>query len=387
MRAQLKSMPQIGLATGTLSAEVLSIVSHDLRSPLATISMATSLLDDLSRPAEERVQMVQMVKRATQRMDRLVRDMLEVSRLDAGAHAARRRPVRSTWRPCSGEACEAQSAVAAAAGLTVECEIPDTLPAVRVDCDRVHQVISNLVGNAMKFTPAGGRITIAARAADEEVEVSVQDTGAGMSAEDLGRVFEPYWQAQRTASLGAGLGLKIAGTQRGVSCESAVRRARRDARCCAGPGDAQHRRPVPRSTLSRVSSHSPRPHYRPAGAASMNPLCRFSPFPCLCASLALFPFPSVFARAGTTRKVIITEPSSTTSPSARRTGPVTGRSRRRVPLRLPRSSRVATPSSMTMRAWRRETDAESSHATAPASRPSTFSPGTSAISRRPMIRR
>jgi signal transduction histidine kinase len=209
MGAQQTSMPEIGLATGTLSAEVLSIVSHDLRSPLATISMATSLLDDLTRPEEERAQMVQMVRRATQRMDRLVRDMLEVSRLDSG----RTLPINPRCVdlvPVLWEACEAQAAVAQAGGLLIECDVPDTLPAVRVDCDRVQQVVCNLVGNAMKFTAPGGRIAIAARAEGDEVQVSVTDTGAGMSEADLDRVFEPYWQAQRTASLGAGLGLKIA---------------------------------------------------------------------------------------------------------------------------------------------------------------------------------
>ena len=209
MGGQQNSMPQIGLASGTLSAEVLSIVSHDLRSPLATISMAASLLDDLSRPEEERSQMVRMVKRATERMERLVRDMLEVGRLDSG----RTLPIDARCAdiaPVLREACEAQAAVAASGGLDIECALPEALPAVQVDCDRVQQVVCNLVGNAMKFTPPGGRITIAARASDHEVQVSVKDTGAGMSEEELERIFEPYWQAQRTASLGAGLGLKIA---------------------------------------------------------------------------------------------------------------------------------------------------------------------------------
>lgn len=209
MGAQQNSMPAIGLASGTLSAEVLSIVSHDLRSPLATISMATSLLDDLSRSEEERAQVVQMVRRATQRMDRLVRDMLEVSRLDSG----RTLPIEARCvdvAPVLWEACEAQGPVAQAGGLLLECAVPEALPPVLVDCDRVQQVVCNLVGNAMKFTAPGGRIAVAARAQPDEVEVSVKDTGAGMSREDLERIFEPYWQAQRTASLGAGLGLKIA---------------------------------------------------------------------------------------------------------------------------------------------------------------------------------
>jgi len=209
MSAQQNSMPEIGLAAGSLSAEVLSIVSHDLRSPLATISMAASLLDDVTRSQEERCQMVRMVKRATERMDRLVRDMLEVSRLDSG----RTLPIDARCVdvvPVLREACEAQAPVAASRGLVVACDVPDSLPSVKVDCDRVQQVVCNLVGNAMKFTPPDGRITIAARAGADEVEVSIADTGAGMSEEELGRIFEPYWQAQRTASLGAGLGLKIA---------------------------------------------------------------------------------------------------------------------------------------------------------------------------------
>ena len=209
MGTQQNSMPEIGLASGTLSAEVLSIVSHDLRSPLATISMATSFLDDLSRPEEERAQMVRMVKRATARMERLVRDMLEVSRLDSG----RTLPIDPRCvdlAPVLREACEAQAPMAQACGLLLECALPEALPAVQVDCDRLQQVVCNLVGNAMKFTPPGGGITVAARAAVGEVQVSVQDTGAGISETDLDRIFEPYWQAQRTASLGAGLGLKIA---------------------------------------------------------------------------------------------------------------------------------------------------------------------------------
>ena len=203
------SMPEIGLASGTLSAEVLSIVSHDLRSPLATISMATSLLDDLSRPVEERAQMVQMVRRATARMERLVRDMLEVSKLDSG----RTLPIDARCMDMAAvlrESCEAQGPIAQAAGLLVECDAPASLPAVQADCDRIQQVVCNLVGNAMKFTSPGGRIAVGARVEGAEVLVSVADDGCGMSDADLERIFEPYWQAQRTASLGAGLGLKIA---------------------------------------------------------------------------------------------------------------------------------------------------------------------------------
>ena len=209
METAMRAMPELGLAGGTLSSEVLSIVSHDLKSPLATISMAAALLDDSSRSADERAQMLKMVKRATARMDRLIRDLLEVGRLEAG-HTLPLAPRCADVAPTVREACDAHRALAAAAEVALACDAPDELPAVCVDCDRILQVLSNLIGNAVKFTPPRGRIAVAARRDGDEVVVSVSDSGPGLTAEEQARIFEPYWQAKRTASLGAGLGLKIA---------------------------------------------------------------------------------------------------------------------------------------------------------------------------------
>ena len=209
MDTMLRAMPELGLAGGTLSSEVLSIVSHDLKSPLATITMAASLLDDDSRSADERSQMLKMVKRATARMDRLIRDLLEVGRLDAG-HTLPVAPRCADVAPILREAVDAHEALAAAGSIALSCDVAAELPEVSADCDRILQVLSNLIGNAIKFTPPGGRIEVSARAADGEVVVSVADSGPGLTADEQARIFEPYWQAMRTASLGAGLGLKIA---------------------------------------------------------------------------------------------------------------------------------------------------------------------------------
>ena len=209
MGAELKWMPEIGLAGGSVSAEVLSIVSHDLKSPLATITMAASLLDDQSRSEAEKSQMLQMVKRATARMDRLIRDILEVSRLDAG-RSLPIAPRGADVGPCVREVCEAHAFLAQAGGVRLQCEVEPGLPAARADCDRIAQVLANLVGNAVKFTPPGGRVSVAARAEADAIVISVRDSGPGLSSEEVARVFDPYWQAQRTASLGSGLGLKIA---------------------------------------------------------------------------------------------------------------------------------------------------------------------------------
>ena len=209
MGAELKWMPEIGLAGGSVSAEVLSIVSHDLKSPLATITMAASLLDDESRSEAEKSQMLQMVKRATARMDRLIRDILEVSRLDAG-RSLPISPRCADVGPCLREVCEAHAFLAQSAGVRLECDVEPGLPAARADCDRIAQVLANLVGNAVKFTPAGGRVAVSARAEEDAIVISVGDSGPGLSSDEVARVFDPYWQAQRTASLGSGLGLKIA---------------------------------------------------------------------------------------------------------------------------------------------------------------------------------
>ena len=209
MDTAMRAMPELGLAGGSLTSEVLSIVSHDLKSPLATITMAASLLDDSSRSADERAHVLKMVKRATARMDRLIRDLLEVGRLESG-HTLPVSPRCADMAPVVREACDAHEALAAAGKVALACDVPAELPAVSADCDRILQVLSNLIGNAVKFTPPGGRIEVAARHEGGEVVVSVSDSGPGLSAEEQERIFDPYWQAKRTANLGAGLGLKIA---------------------------------------------------------------------------------------------------------------------------------------------------------------------------------
>jgi signal transduction histidine kinase len=89
-------------------------------------------------------------------------------------------------------------------------DLPADIPQVAVDAHRIGQVISNLVGNAIKFTPEGGTISVSARKEGDEVIVRVADTGPGISQEQLVRVFDWFWQAQRSKQLGSGLGLSIA---------------------------------------------------------------------------------------------------------------------------------------------------------------------------------
>lgn len=208
MSRQPTAMRALGLSPRR-SGEVLAIVSHDLRTPLSTIALGTTLLEDASQPEEDRTHVIEIIKRAADRMERLIKDLQEVGRLESG------RTLRIDARTVDlaallCEACEALHVQAWAKGREVSCDLPDDPITVYADPDRICQVLGNLIGNAIKFTPRGGRITLAARREGLAVQVSVTDQGPGIPPSDLARVFEPYWQAPGTARLGAGIGLKIA---------------------------------------------------------------------------------------------------------------------------------------------------------------------------------
>ena len=208
MTQQATAMRALGLSP-RLSGELLAIVSHDLRTPLSTIALGTTLLEDASQGQEDRTHVIEIIKRAADRMERLIKDLQEMGRLDAGRTLrvdARSVELATLLR----EACEALRIQAGTKQLDVSCDIPAPPIAVCADPDRICQVLGNLIGNAIKFTPRGGRIVLAARREGREVRVSVTDQGPGIPEADLPRVFEPYWQAESTARQGAGIGLKIA---------------------------------------------------------------------------------------------------------------------------------------------------------------------------------
>ena len=107
-------------------------------------------------------------------------------------------------------ACEEHRPIASQRGQSIVCEVPAGLPPICGDHDRILQLFGNLLGNAVKFTPDGGRILVTARRDGSVIEYSVKDNGPGIPERDLPHVFERYWQAKKTAHLGAGLGLAIA---------------------------------------------------------------------------------------------------------------------------------------------------------------------------------
>jgi signal transduction histidine kinase len=141
-------------------------------------------------------------------MDGLIRDLLDVSRLDAGKLTIHQEPVDPSAL-LSGS-LQTLLPLVQEKEIELDLQLEEGLPQVLADAERIQQTISNLVGNAIKFTPEGGKITVRTRSAGEEVVVSVIDTGIGIPPEQLPMVFDRYWQSARTDREGAGLGLAIA---------------------------------------------------------------------------------------------------------------------------------------------------------------------------------
>lgn len=189
--------------------EVLAIVSHDLRNPLHTVEMTAAMLTELRLPAEEQAAHLEAILRATRHMDRLIQDLLDVTRIQAGKPLSIRPRAEPPARLVR-EAAEAFRAAAREKHLHLEVRAPDGLPFAHADPQRIHQVLSNLLSNAVKFTPEHGVVRISVGRTPEGLRFAVQDTGPGIAPEDVERIFQPFWQVSRTARLGTGLGLGIA---------------------------------------------------------------------------------------------------------------------------------------------------------------------------------
>jgi PAS domain S-box-containing protein len=190
--------------------ETLTVVSHDLRNPVNAVRMLAGAIlrveDDQALPAAV-VECASVIRQAAGEIDRLIQDLLDASRVESGrltvtlarvAAATLISDSMNTLRPLATER-----------GQGLDTSIAPTLPEVMADQERVTQLMSNLVGNAFKFTPKGGRISVHAKVEGVDVEVTVTDTGPGIPREQIPRVFDRFWQSSRSRG-GVGLGLTIA---------------------------------------------------------------------------------------------------------------------------------------------------------------------------------
>ena len=189
--------------------EMVGVVSHDLRNPVAAVKMLSRAL--LSAPRNDGAQAhqnIELIAQAAEQMDALIRDLLDVNRLDVGNLAVSTVPVDPS--SLLTDSLQTLRPLVEAKSISLDLQIEVGLPKVMADRERIQQTLSNLVGNAIKFSPEGSKIVVAARRDEDEVTISVLDTGKGISAEHLPRVFDRYWQSSRTDRQGAGLGLAIA---------------------------------------------------------------------------------------------------------------------------------------------------------------------------------
>jgi PAS domain S-box-containing protein len=195
----------------TARDEMVAVLSHDLRNPLNAVLIAATVLTDYGdseRLGERDRKQVDVIRRSAEQMTALVNDLLEVSALESGTVRVEARPTPAATLLAA--AMEMFTTAAEQAGVVLTCEPPDSPPPVLADYGRMLQVVSNVVGNALKFTPSGGAVTLGAERAVEYVRFWVRDTGPGIAAEHLPKLFDRFWQARRGMHGGTGLGLAIA---------------------------------------------------------------------------------------------------------------------------------------------------------------------------------
>ena len=191
--------------------EVLSVVSHDLRNPLSSVIMTAHFLEEVVVPQRDWNAIndsLKLIRRAGDRMNRMIQDLLDASRIEA--HKLVVVPKRVSVRAVLEEVRLQMRPLADERKQELSCETNADVSDVHADHDRLVQILSNLVGNAIKFTPEHGHIVVSAsRGGDSIVRFSVKDTGPGIPPEHLPHLFDRFWQAKRADRRGLGLGLPI----------------------------------------------------------------------------------------------------------------------------------------------------------------------------------
>jgi PAS domain S-box-containing protein len=198
--------------TERLKGEFFGLVSHELRTPLTSIAGYTDLLRDEEgeRLTEDGRRYLAIVKRNTERLDHLVRDLLLVGQVEAGTFQIQDGTVDAV--AAARDCVDSSAPRAQAAGVELDLTISEPVPLFRGDQERIVQVIDNLISNAIKFTPAGGRVDVQVGARDRACTIEVADTGMGILAADLEHLFDRFYRGEAATVRhikGVGLGLAI----------------------------------------------------------------------------------------------------------------------------------------------------------------------------------
>jgi signal transduction histidine kinase len=212
MSGQLADAAQKQHELETLRRDLIAWAGHDLRTPLASIrAIVEALADDVVEDPVERERYLRTAQRDIRSLSGLIDDLFELAELDAGGLKLERWP--SSLSDLVSDTLESFSTLARQQQVTLRGSAEPGVDPVQMDSGKVGRVLANLVGNALRYTPAGGTVELRAWLADGEARVSVCDTGIGIDPDDLPRVFERFYRGERSrsrASGGSGLGLAIA---------------------------------------------------------------------------------------------------------------------------------------------------------------------------------
>jgi PAS domain S-box-containing protein len=192
--------------------EFVSMVSHELRKPMTSIKGYADLLlmGSVGPLTDGQERFLSIVRSNVDRLTTLVNDLLDISRIESGRLELSPEPI-----DVSETVADVAASIEARAeekGIDLRLEVPPDLPTVRADPDRVAQILNNLVGNACQYTPSGGNVVVSAETTDGMLELTVRDTGIGISAEDRRKVFDRFFRADNPdvqSTSGTGLGLPI----------------------------------------------------------------------------------------------------------------------------------------------------------------------------------
>ena len=196
-----------------LKSNFVSSVTHELRTPLVAMEKSISLLLTEKIPESQQREFLSIAQRNLKRLTSLINDLLDLSKLEAGKMEIKRQ--LCSIESVIDEAISGLKTWAETKSIQINKVIEENLPDVNIDPNRIIQVLTNLIGNAIKFTPPSGKITVEAKfiRTDNELEVAVQDTGIGIAKEDLPHIFDKFFQAGErvlTDISGTGIGLSIA---------------------------------------------------------------------------------------------------------------------------------------------------------------------------------
>lgn len=191
--------------------DLVAVVSHDLRTPMSIVAMQATIIQrvvaaDPTDTSQRLRASAQTIQRATDRMNSLLQDLLDLAKIEAGRFQVQ--PSTQSAHHILDDACGLLVSIAEAKGVELVPE-PSRDAQIHVDPERIFQVLANLIGNAVKFSSPGTRVSVGGTVHDDGYQFRVVDQGIGIAREQLDRIFERYWQAKQSAGAGAGLGLYI----------------------------------------------------------------------------------------------------------------------------------------------------------------------------------